>query len=116
VFRRKKLEQQAEAAPLRAFLRQKITAYKNEAALSNAKAEYFKEAARQDAELGLPSSDIEKSASITFDREIEARGLFTAATALELIVARCVTKADILSSIERLASEFAQDFVLAPGR
>jgi hypothetical protein len=109
MFGRKRSEQQAEAAPLRAFLRQKIAAYKEAAALANFKAEYFKEAARQDAESGLPLSDVERSTDTYIERDIEARGLFTAATSLELIVQRCVTKPDILSAIERLASEFAQD-------
>jgi hypothetical protein len=109
MFGRKRSEQQAEAAPLRAFLRMKVGAYKNEAALANGKAEYFKEAARQDAENGSPLPDVERSIDIALDRETEARGLFTAATSLELILQRHVTKAEILSAIERLATEFAQD-------
>jgi hypothetical protein len=53
--------------------------------------------------------EIERSIDTYIEREIEARGLFTAATSLELIVQRHVTKPDILSAIERLAAEFAQD-------
>jgi hypothetical protein len=49
VFGGKKRQQEADAAPLRAFLRLKIGSYKDEAALAAAKAEYFKEAARRDA-------------------------------------------------------------------
>jgi hypothetical protein len=109
VFGGKKRQQEAEAAPLRAFLRLKIGAYKDEAALAAAKAEYFKEAARQDAESRSPMPDIERSIDTYIEREIEARGLFTAATSLELIVQRHVTKPDILSAIERLAAESAQD-------
>jgi FKBP-type peptidyl-prolyl cis-trans isomerase (trigger factor) len=66
--------------------------------------------AQKDAKLGTASSaDIERRLNNAYEREIEARGQLTAATALEMIIATYVTKSEIISNIERLASEFAQD-------
>lgn len=110
MFGRKKREQQAEAAPLRAFLREKIVDYKKTVAFEAPMSKSIQEMALEDARHGTASSaDIERRLDNAFGREVEARGLLAAAYALEAVIASHPTKSEIISNIERLASEFARD-------
>lgn len=110
MFGRKKLEQQAEAAPLRAFLREKIVDYKKTVAFEAPMSKALREMALEDARLGTASSeDVQRRLDNAFAREVEARGLLTAACALEGVISSYITKSEIVSNIERLAGEFARD-------
>ena len=111
--RKKKLEQQkAEAALLRAFLRQKITECHNAVKLTAPITKFIQESAQEDARPGTASAEeTQQRLNEGLEREIGERGLLLATSTLELIIAHYVTKSEIIANIERLASEFSRDAI-----
>jgi hypothetical protein len=101
-------KQHIESAPLRALLRLRIDAYRNEVGFHEARAEEFQRAARQDAALGRSREEISLNTQRALAAEHRRLGLFALAAVLEKIV-KLPTKAEMVAAMKQLALDFAHD-------
>jgi hypothetical protein len=99
-------KQHLEAAPLRALLRLRIDAYKNEVGFYEEQADGFQKTARQEA--GRSRDEINLNAQRAAAADHRRLGLMTLAAVLEALL-KLPTKAEILSAMEQLALDFARD-------
>jgi hypothetical protein len=101
-------KQHVESAPLRALLRRRIDAYRNEVEFYEAQAEEFERTAQQDAALGRSREEINLNAQRALAAEHRRLGLSALAAVLERII-KLPTKAEMVAAMEQLASDFAHD-------
>jgi hypothetical protein len=99
-------KQHIESAPLRALLRLRIDAYRNEVGFYEAQAQEFQRAAQQDAALGRSREEINLNAQRSFAAEHRRLGLSALTAVLERIV-KLPAKAEMVAAIEQLALDFA---------
>lgn len=106
LFRGKTSEAEAaEAATLRAVLRQKADDCFKAGQFLAPKSRVLEEMAEKETDL----KSAESLYGNAFEAEIEARAAFAVAHALNSIVVTATTKAKIISEIDRFISEFSND-------
>jgi hypothetical protein len=106
IFRRRTSEAEAaEAATLRALLRQKADDCFKAGQFLAPKSRVLEEMAEKETDL----KSAERLYGNAFEAETEARAAFAVAHALNSIVAIATTKAKIISEIDRFISEFTND-------